>query len=66
MIQMALHWGGRVFATAYSREEVHALLTILDESQVIDLSRSPPLQRAAFPSSVYTHTQQCSHAACMP
>lgn len=39
MIQMAKHWGGRVFATAYSREEVHSLLGVLDEAQIIDLSR---------------------------
>eukprot|EP00035_Acanthoeca_spectabilis_P017520 m.367910 g.367910 ORF g.367910 m.367910 type:complete len:337 (+) comp16666_c1_seq12:1595-2605(+) len=43
MIQMAKHWGGRVFATAYSREEVHSLLSVLDEAQIIDLSSGTSL-----------------------
>eukprot|EP00038_Savillea_parva_P012273 m.203473 g.203473 ORF g.203473 m.203473 type:complete len:341 (+) comp22134_c0_seq1:62-1084(+) len=43
MIQMAMHWGGRVFATAYSREEVHSLMETLDESQIIDLSSGTSL-----------------------
>jgi NADPH-dependent curcumin reductase CurA len=39
IIQLASHWGGRVFVTAYSREEVGALLEVVDEFQIIDLSR---------------------------
>eukprot|EP00036_Acanthoecidae_sp_10tr_P004919 CAMPEP_0182930806 /NCGR_PEP_ID=MMETSP0105_2-20130417/26372_1 /TAXON_ID=81532 ORGANISM="Acanthoeca-like sp., Strain 10tr" /NCGR_SAMPLE_ID=MMETSP0105_2 /ASSEMBLY_ACC=CAM_ASM_000205 /LENGTH=340 /DNA_ID=CAMNT_0025069139 /DNA_START=219 /DNA_END=1239 /DNA_ORIENTATION=- len=43
IIQMAAHWGGRVFATAYGRDEVHALVDVLDESQIIDLASGTPL-----------------------
>lgn len=55
-VELAHQWGARVLVTAYSREEVHALQDIVNESQIVDLSGGASLTRSIMELSGAFHS----------